>query len=228
MIYTDTCVGFYFCHFIVSWQMYMINFPILLALDKLWRWSNPVGIGKIDQYQHHEKKETKRKRMYNSWDALHHAIKSPDSKVPGANMWPIWDRQDPGGPHVGPMNFVMWVYLYNLPDGGWSCGVYIRIISWHNSYYHLTAILVEGKEPFVLHIHYYGCWWAGDARSQGICEYKRSPECSGFILGRVNLLDIARYCYLHVLHILITYDDIYIKLESHWPDMLCCVDILTM
>ena len=30
----------------------------------------------------------------------------PDSKVHGANMGPIWGRQDPGGPHVGPMNFV--------------------------------------------------------------------------------------------------------------------------
>ena len=26
----------------------------------------------------------------------------PDSKVYGTNMGPIWDRQDPGGPHVGP------------------------------------------------------------------------------------------------------------------------------
>ena len=32
----------------------------------------------------------------------------PDSKVHGANMGPIWDRQDPGGPHVGPMNFAIW------------------------------------------------------------------------------------------------------------------------
>ena len=29
-------------------------------------------------------------------------------KVPGANMGPIWGRQDPGGPHVGPMNFAIW------------------------------------------------------------------------------------------------------------------------
>ena len=32
----------------------------------------------------------------------------PDSKVHGANMGPIWDRQDPGGPHVSPMNFAIW------------------------------------------------------------------------------------------------------------------------
>ena len=32
----------------------------------------------------------------------------PDSKVHGANMGPIWGQQDPGGPHVGPINFAIW------------------------------------------------------------------------------------------------------------------------
>ena len=32
----------------------------------------------------------------------------PDSKVRGAYVGPIWGRQDPGGPHVGPMNFAIW------------------------------------------------------------------------------------------------------------------------
>ena len=46
-------------------------------------------------------------------------IKIPDSKVHGANMGPIWGRQDPGGPHVGPMSFAIWdvilwpSYLHN-------------------------------------------------------------------------------------------------------------------
>ena len=31
-----------------------------------------------------------------------------DSKVHGANMGPIWGRQDPGGPHVGSMNIAIW------------------------------------------------------------------------------------------------------------------------
>ena len=31
----------------------------------------------------------------------------PDSKVQGANMGPIWGRQDPGGPHVVPMNLAI-------------------------------------------------------------------------------------------------------------------------
>ena len=38
-------------------------------------------------------------------------VYSPDPKVHGANMGPIWGRQDPGGPHVGPMNLVIWVSL---------------------------------------------------------------------------------------------------------------------
>ena len=34
----------------------------------------------------------------------------PDSKVHGANMRPIWSQQGPGGPHVDPMDFAIWVY----------------------------------------------------------------------------------------------------------------------
>ena len=40
----------------------------------------------------------------------------PDSKVHGANMGSIWGRQDPGGPHVGPMNFAFWVVMFSAPS----------------------------------------------------------------------------------------------------------------
>ena len=33
----------------------------------------------------------------------------PESKVHGANMGPIWGQQDPAGPHVGHINFAIWV-----------------------------------------------------------------------------------------------------------------------
>ena len=46
----------------------------------------------------------------------------PDSKVHGANMGPIWGRQDPGGPYVGPMNFAIWdantKLIYSILGGG--------------------------------------------------------------------------------------------------------------
>ena len=35
-------------------------------------------------------------------------LADPGSSVRGANMGPIWGRQDPGGPHVGPMNVAIW------------------------------------------------------------------------------------------------------------------------
>ena len=36
----------------------------------------------------------------------------PDNKVHGANMGPIWGRQDPAGPYVSPMNFATWVMAW--------------------------------------------------------------------------------------------------------------------
>ena len=41
------------------------------------------------------------------------AINFPDSKVHGANMGPIWGRQDLGGPQVGPMNFAILVIKFS-------------------------------------------------------------------------------------------------------------------
>ena len=38
-----------------------------------------------------------------------------DSKIHGANMGPIWGRHDPGGPHIGPMNLAIWVYVRISP-----------------------------------------------------------------------------------------------------------------
>ena len=36
---------------------------------------------------------------------------NPDSKGTGVNMRPIWGRQVPGGPYVGPMNLAIWDVL---------------------------------------------------------------------------------------------------------------------
>ena len=42
------------------------------------------------------------------WTSLIIATNIPDSKVHGANMGPIWGRQGPSEPHVGPMNLAIW------------------------------------------------------------------------------------------------------------------------
>ena len=46
-----------------------------------------------------------RRAVTSIWKRDKH-IDDPDSKVHVANMGPIWGRQDPGGPHVGPMNLL--------------------------------------------------------------------------------------------------------------------------
>ena len=51
----------------------------------------------------------------------------PDSKVHGANMGSTWGRQDPGGPHVGPMNLAIW-------DASWKwfnlCNHAVMCLNW--------------------------------------------------------------------------------------------------
>ena len=56
----------------------------------------------------------------------------PDSKVHGANMGPIWGRQDPGGPHVGPMNFAIWVPLVVNTSRHWIGRVWQWLIKYDN------------------------------------------------------------------------------------------------
>ena len=54
----------------------------------------------------------------------------PDSKVHGVNMGPIWGRQDPGGPHVGSMNFAIWVKLvFNVSSEYQICRTDDRSVS---------------------------------------------------------------------------------------------------
>ena len=52
------------------------------------------------------------------WSVYHVSSSNgvPDSKVHGDNMGPIRGWQDPGGPHVGPMNFAIWVRLHQWPS----------------------------------------------------------------------------------------------------------------
>ena len=55
----------------------------------------------------------------------------PDSKVHGANMGPIWGRQDPGGPHVGLMNFAIWdTLLLRIFLVEWHTLVIMQVMEW--------------------------------------------------------------------------------------------------
>ena len=64
----------------------------------------------------------------------------PDSKVHGAKMGPIWGRQDPDGPHVGPINFTVWDVAEN----------YIMGLLRRRIYVHVCALW---KRVFIFDIH---------------------------------------------------------------------------
>ena len=66
----------------------------------------------------------------------------PDSKVHGANMGPIWGRQDPGGPHVGPMNFTI---VHWKPVNWKTTG---KNIQYHN----IMQFQNSSTKPFFNHI----------------------------------------------------------------------------
>ena len=77
----------------------------------------------------------------------------PDSKVHGTNLGPIWGQQDPGGPHLGPMNFTIW-------------GVIIMIIAlwcqsscaWHNALFLTTAKNIDPWANIVDDFHLVKVW----------------------------------------------------------------------
>ena len=67
----------------------------------------------------------------------------PGNKVHVANMGPIWGRQDPGGPHVGPMNFAIWV-----PN---ACHIYI-LVSWNIQKDFVTVNIAELESLLLIEI----------------------------------------------------------------------------
>ena len=70
---------------------------------------------------------------------IHQTDVSPDSKVDGANMGAIWGRGDPGGPHVGPMNFAIWDCTHDGRNPGTPLtteyGAFLRT-AWKSNHIH--------------------------------------------------------------------------------------------
>ena len=69
-----------------------------------------LGGNTLRQFNVSSKKRelTKHEGWDNKYATNRSMKKDPDSKVHGTNMGPIWGRQDPGGPHVGRINFASW------------------------------------------------------------------------------------------------------------------------
>ena len=70
-----------------------------------------LGRARGEEFMHTNDSETRFSTSLSGFSNSHLGD-VPDSKVHGADMGPTWDRQDPSGPHVGPMNFAIWDLFY--------------------------------------------------------------------------------------------------------------------
>ena len=72
-------------------------------------------------------------------------------------MEPIWGRQDPGGPHVGPMNFAIWVapsktnlqystHIFNVSTHGRSDFAFKIIVNTLTTSAAVTADLMQSEQ----------------------------------------------------------------------------------
>ena len=68
---------------------------------------------------------------WNSPGSTHLREHSLRTRVYGANMGPIWIRQDPGGHHVGPRNLVIWAdTLLRLSFVSWAIPIGHDLSAW--------------------------------------------------------------------------------------------------
>ena len=87
---------------------------------------------------------------------------TPDSNVHGANMGPTWGRQDPGGPHVGPMNLAIWDISFRQQGFGRWVSIIMtlhlaneRHFEFENFHINLIVQLMIVGKYWVLYTHIY-------------------------------------------------------------------------
>ena len=106
---------------------------------------------------------------------------TPDSKVHGANMGPIWGRQDPCGPHVGPMNFVIRDTVMSVPSNIFRTFL-LNITAFIPQPYEFNMLifriyfLIEYYKRYLLLQNKYTCWYSGNIiDSFAMVLHKLSP-----------------------------------------------------
>ena len=65
----------------------------------------------------------------------------PDSKAYGANIGPTRDQQDPGVPHVGPMNLAIWDVVQALVCSSSTTVCTVLFVKWRLA---MWLMLAEG------------------------------------------------------------------------------------
>ena len=102
----------------------------------------------------------------------------PHGKVHGANMRPNWGRQDPGGPHVGPMNFVICDVMAIVNElskigcviAGLHCIIIVAAGIIHNTIHKTLFLCIGGKyHPAMACLALiFSCWKAETLMTSGL------------------------------------------------------------
>ena len=81
------------------------------------------------------------------------------------HMGPIWDRQDPGGPHVGPMNFAIWVSISNsilfhiITQVFVNDSLFSTFLNFFAIFLSLTKIIHQECSTWCVQISYLAFYW---------------------------------------------------------------------
>ena len=130
----------------------------------------------------------------------------PDSKFHGANMGPIWGRQDPGGPHVGPMNFVICICSM-----GYSACLFKRLITWDIAVYDPNILLATLATIWYQYLTQLTAYWCFDFKHLQTWNFvfviaiKVSSQLfhiSAWVCNR--LINYITYIFTYVLNFIIT------------------------
>ena len=71
--------------------------------------------------------------------------------VHGANMGPIWGQQDPDWPHVGLMNFAIWVILHWAPEFTKKASLFMLLVIHIQPNYLTQATDTESTDCNIYH-----------------------------------------------------------------------------
>ena len=152
-----------------------------------------------------------------------------DSKVHGAYMGPIWDRQDPGGPHVGPMNLAI-KHLAAI-----CCQVFCNPLDNTDQWVYICSVHTYGRADsrfapsqwgIVLFCNVFSHWLGATLESSLYCYLgcRVSEHCSWS--SKALQIELVKLCIIHVnssstrLSTLISWHEIFtINVSAHWYKM---------
>ena len=146
--------AFYWNDDIPAWPQNWLAFGLALSIVLIWKYFSLNDTGHICYLN------CQVEIVWKAWPQLEYnknSIKltafTPDSKVHGANMGPIWGPQDPVGPHVGAMDFAIWDISSCI-----GCQHYSLFQFTKEKIYHIPNLYKKINATWQHYCWYINCW----------------------------------------------------------------------